>query len=408
MTTFDYLSPDVQGPAYWPALDELRSEGPVTWVESNGGFWAVTSQEAVVRVAQDWETFTSAQGVAVPRPGPEVVPYMAPIELDPPRQRAYRKQVNPTLTARSVAPFEDGIRAVADELIDSFVERGECDLSKDFARKFPGTVFFRLVLGCTDEEFQMVEPWARAISFDVPGTEAWVQALDNLREWSGTVVSAGPERTGASRVVEAVAHLDDTGVAFADHEHASGLQLLIEGGIGTSSSAIGVITRVLCEDPELQSRVRSDPSLIPRLVEECLRLETPLPLMFRTATRDVELYGQRIRKGDKVGLFYGAANRDPAVFDHPSQVDLNRPHERHVAFGAGVHRCIGSNLARLQIRVAVEQLVSRLSPFRIPEGATIEYFTLQARGPSSLPLVFTPSAQGHSLSGALLPKGVRP
>ena len=150
--------------------------------------------------------------------------------------------------------------------------------------------------------------------------------------------------------------------------------------------------RVLCEQPDLQERVRDDPSLIPRLIEECLRLETPLPLMFRTATRDVEVAGQHIEKGDKVGLFFGAANRDPTVFDHPGEVDLDRPHFRHMTFGAGVHRCIGSNLARLQIRVAMEQLVSRLSPFWIPEGAVIEYSTLQARGPSSIPLEFAPSA----------------
>src|SRR5207302_4542950 len=102
-------------------------------------------------------------------------------------------------------------------------------------------------------------------------------------------------------------------------------------------------------------------------------------IMFRTVTRDVEIDGQHLKEGDKVGLFFGAANRDPTVFERPDEVDIDRPHNRHLTFGAGTHRCIGSNLARLQIRVAVEQLVTRLSPFRMPEGAEVVYFSRLAR-----------------------------
>ena len=112
-------------------------------------------------------------------------------------------------------------------------------------------------------------------------------------------------------------------------------------------------------------------------------------MLFRTATRDVEIAGQQVRKGDKVGLFFGAANRDPAVFDRPDEVDIDRPRNPHLSFGAGVHRCVGSNLARLQVRVAVEQLLARLSPFRLPEGAKVQYAGDLSRGPLSLPLEFT-------------------
>jgi cytochrome P450 len=138
--------------------------------------------------------------------------------------------------------------------------------------------------------------------------------------------------------------------------------------------------------------VRADQSLIPDLVEEVLRLESPVPIMFRTAQRDVEVDGQQVRAGDKICLIFGAAGRDPAVFDHPDQVDLDRPHCRHLSFGAGVHRCIGSNLARLQIRIAIQQLLARLGPFRIPDGAEVGYSSRQSRGPSSIPLAFSPAA----------------
>jgi cytochrome P450 len=111
--------------------------------------------------------------------------------------------------------------------------------------------------------------------------------------------------------------------------------------------------------------------------------------MFRTAMRDIEIEGQQVKKGDKVCLIFGGAGRDSSAFDHPDELDLERPHCRHLAFGAGVHRCIGSNLARLQVRVAIQQLVTRLGEFWVPEDATVEYSSRQARGPVSIPLAFT-------------------
>jgi cytochrome P450 len=187
-------------------------------------------------------------------------------------------------------------------------------------------------------------------------------------------------------------HITDSDEPFEEDDLRSGLQILTQGGIGTSASAIGAIMLELSKDHALQERVRGDLSLIPAVVEETLRMEAPVPIMFRTATRDVEIEGRHIKKGDKVCLLFGAAGRDPAVFDHPGEFDLDRPHCRHITFGAGPHRCVGSNLARLQIRVAVEQLVTRLSPFRVPEGGEVVYSSRQARGPVSIPLEFSPAA----------------
>jgi cytochrome P450 len=343
-------------------------------------------------VAQDWETFSSAEGVALHRPGPDVMPYIMPIEVDPPRHRAYRMTVNPQLTPGRVSVYEDAIRGIANELIDPFVGRGSCDIAKEFARLFPGTVFFRLVVHCPDAQFHEVEPWARVISFESDNPERFAEAARHLREWSGSVIEARAGEPPTDDVVDAVSHLRDTGYPFADDELWSGLQILAQGGIGTSASAIGATVVILSAHTDLQERVRKDLALIPALMEEVLRLEPPVPLMFRKATRDVEVAGQQIPKGDMVGIFFGLANRDPAVFEDPDEVDIDRAHNRHLAFGGGVHRCIGSNLARLQIRIALEQLIERLSPFRIPDGAPVEYVSLQARGPMSIPLEFSPAS----------------
>jgi cytochrome P450 len=387
---FDFTSPAVRGPAYWDAIRELRSHGSLAWVESNGGFWAAVGYDVVLRMAQDWQTFSSAEGVALNRPGPDVLPYIMPIDVDPPRQRVYRRQLNPHFVPKVLYRYEEAVRGIADELIDTFIDRGRCDIAVDFARKFPGTVFFRLIVSCSDEDFRTVEPSARMISFESDNPEKFARAAAELRKWASDVLASREAQPRAGDVVDAVMRLRETGESFADHELLSGLQILAQGGIGTSASAISVVMRSLGEQPMLQDRVRRDRSLVPALIEECVRLEPPVALIFRTATRHVTVAGKSISKGDKVGLFFGAANRDPSVFERPEEIDIDRPHNRHLAFGAGPHRCIGSNLARMQIRIAMERLLQRLGPFRIPEGAEITYISGQARGPASVPLEFSP------------------
>jgi cytochrome P450 len=392
---FDLFSPNLNGPQYWDAIGELQRRGPLVWVKNYGGFWAATSHDTVRQIAQDWQTFSSAQGIALQRPSPEQMPWIMPVEFDPPRQRTYRKEVNPHLTHRAMSALEDGIRAIADDLVDRFVERGRCDIAEEFARKFPGTVFFRLLVGADDDDIRRLEPWARIISFDADLARRGA-AIGHLRAWVAGVFAARPAQPNSPDVVQAVAHLRDTGVDFTEEELYTGLEVLALGGIGTSADLIGAIICILSRDPDLQERVRNDLGLVPALIEEALRLEPPLTVAFRTATCDVTIAGQDVKKGQKVGLFFGAANRDPAVFDHPHEVDIDRTQNPHLTFSAGVHRCIGSNLARLQVKVATERLLTRLSPFRIPDGERVEYMTRQERGPSSVPLEFPP---GKKLAG---------
>jgi cytochrome P450 len=386
--TFDYTSPDVQGPQFWDAVGELQRLGPLVWVD-NHGYWAALSQEVIAQIGQDWQTFTSSEGVALTRPSFEVMPRLVPLELDPPLQRTFRQPIKPLMTPKAIAQLDGQIRTIADELIDSFIDRGSCDIAIDFARKFPGTVFFRLIAHCADEDFRVAEPSARVISFESDDPEKFADAAAKLRGWASEVFASRQGQPAQNDLVDSIMNLNDDGDTFQDHDLTSGLQILAQGGIGTSASAIGAIMVALCEDQELQERVRGDLALVPKLIEESLRLEAPVPLMFRTARRDVEIAGQQIRKGDKVCLMLGAAGRDPAVFENPDKVDLDRPHSRHFTFGIGVHRCLGSNLARLQIRVAVEQLLLRLDNFRIAEGGTVTYASRQSRGPATIPLEFT-------------------
>lgn len=394
--TFDHTAPELNGPPFWDAVAELQEVGPLVWVESGRGFWVATGQEAILAIAQDWEHFSSAEGVGLERASFEQMPRILPLETDPPDQRAYRKQVNPHLAVKALAGLDEPIRAIADELIDGFVERGSCDIAVEFARRFPGTVFFRLIVHSTDEAFVRAERSAHVISFENEDRGKLIEAVGQLQAWAAEEFAAREAQPGSGDIVEAILRLGrvdgvDDG-RFTDSDRLWGLQILVQGGIGTSASVIGSAMLALARDPDLQQRVRRDPSLIPGFLEEVLRTESPLPIVFRTATDDVEVAGRRIAKGDKVCLVFGAAGRDPEVFERPREIDLERPHCRHLSFGAGVHRCIGSNLARLQMRIALEQLLSRLGPFSIPDGAEVTYDGTMARGPASIPLRFPPAA----------------
>ncbi|SEP26678.1 cytochrome P450 [Trujillonella endophytica] len=393
--TFDHTAPELMGPPFWDAVADLQRVGPLVWVETGGGFWAATSQETILAIAQDWQRFSSAEGVGLQRATFEQMPRIVPLETDPPDQRAYRKQVNPHLAVKALAGLDGPIRAIADELIDAFVERGSCDIAVEFARRFPGTVFFRLIVHSTDEAFVRAERSAHVISFENEDQGKLIEAVGQLKSWAADEFAAREARPGSGDIVEAIMQLGradgvDDGM-FTDSDRLSGLQILVQGGIGTSASVIGSAMLALARDQELQQRVRADPSLVPGFLEEVVRTQSPLPIVFRTATEDVEVAGQRIAKGDKVCLIFGAAGRDPEVFDRPGEIELDRPHCRHLSFGAGVHRCIGSNLARLQMRIALEQLLARLGPFSVPDGAEVTYDGRMARGPASIPLRFSPA-----------------
>jgi cytochrome P450 len=388
---FDLYADELNGPQYWDLLDPLRRQGALVWVNNHGGYWAATSHDLVREIAQDWETFSSAEGVALQRVTPEQMPWLMPVEFDPPRQSAYRKAVLPHLTPKAMSVLEDGMREVADELIDEFVEAGRCDFAVEFARKYPGTVFFRLIAGASSEDIERLEPAARDVSFASDPAKRG-EGARALRSWV-TDLFASRASSAVHDVVGAVMSLRHPASDLTEEEVLSGMEILALGGIGTSADLIAAIVCILSDHMDLQERVRNDLGLVPALVEEVLRLEPSLTVAFRTATRDVVINGCEIRKGQRVGLFFGLANRDPAWFDHPEEVDIDRARCPHLTFNAGVHRCLGSNLARLQVKVAVEQLLTRLSPFRIPPGAKVEYLTRQERGPSSVPLEFTPGAR---------------
>ncbi len=385
---FDHLSPELA--ATLPrTLARMRSLCPVAHSENYGGFWVVTEYEDVLRVAQDWETFSSAHGLTVP-PSPIAVRNI-PVEVDPPLHRVYKRLINSYFTPSAVAPWEPATRALVTRLIDDFVELGRCEFMDSFARPFPAQAFFELALDAPPESVENVAYLASKSSIpnDPEAAECWL----GLSNWIAEFLQTRRRQPARGDVVDGVLNAEIEGRPITQVEVVGTVQLLIRGGLETTASALGMMMERFCRHPEIPALLRRRPELLPNAVEELLRLDAPFIAITRTATRDTELRGHRIKEGDKVIIYWASANRDDAEFACPDQFDLERTSNRHVAFGAGPHRCAGSNLARMNLRVALDELLGRLDALELQDGAQIHYHSTFTRAPLAVPITFTPGPQ---------------
>jgi cytochrome P450 len=381
---FDLFSPEL-APQLYTVLDRARSRCPVAYSDQHEGYWVVTRYEDVLRVAQDWQTYSSELGISPPRqPGGSAFKIF-PVTVDPPLQRTFKRLINAYFTAAAVAPWEEATRTIVTRLIDSFIERGGCDFMADFARPFPGLAFFELALHAPVEDLEEVNHWSTMAS--VPGGEQ-VDSLMKLAGWIGELIARRRHDGPQGDVVDAVMAAEIEGRPITDEEAVGTIQLLVLGGLETTAGVLGMSMLRFCEDPEIPSTLAERPELIPAAVEELLRLDGSFVSIGRTARNAADIDGHQIAAGDPVVIYWASANRDPSEFDDPEHFDLGRPRNRHIAFGAGPHRCAGSNLARLNLRVALEELTRRVSGFRLPAGYEVEYHSTFNRAPRALPVSF--------------------
>jgi cytochrome P450 len=359
------------------------------------GFWVLTKYEDVLNVAQDWETFSSELGITVPAPA--VQARMLPVSVDPPLQRIFKRLVNAEFTPAKIAPWEAPTRVLVDRLIDGFIERGECDFMKEFARPLPGLAFFDLALHAPTEELEQVNHWATQAS--LPNAADARDGLMKLAGWIAQLVEQ--RRTDGPRgdVVDVVMKAEIEGRPITQEEIISTVHLLILGGLETTAGVLGAVMLRFCQQPEIPARLRERPELIPQAVEELLRLDGSFICIGRTARHDAEIEGHQVKEGERVIMYWASANRDPAEFTAPDTFDLDRERNRHVAFGAGPHRCVGSNVARMNLRVALGEVVRRLTDVRLQPGADIDFHSTFNRAPLSVPITFTPGERSQPLPG---------
>ena len=387
---FDHLSPEL-GEDLHPLLGYLREHCPVAHSDQYGGYWMVTRYDDVMRVAQDWDTFSSAQGVTVPMP-PESVAMIIPEMVDPPLHREYRKLINTYFTQSAVAQWEPGVRDIVTRLVDDVIETGHAEFMEDFARPFPGMVFFEQVIHApTDDVRELLRLTALGANPSLPeSADARVEIID----WVSALIDQRRRQGPQGDVIDGVLDAEIEGRPITEQEIMAIVQLLVFGGLDTTAGALGQMMIRFCREPGIPALLRERPELLLPAVEELMRLDGPLAYLGRTATRDVELGGQSIKEGDKVLISWTSANHDGAEFADPETFALDRPSNRHLGFGIGPHRCAGSNLARMDLRVAISELVRRLHDVRLEDPDTpIDIHPGFARAPSAVRIAFAPGTR---------------
>jgi cytochrome P450 len=387
---FDHLSPELARELH-PTLARARSMCPVARSDQYGGFWVATRYEDVLGIAQDWRTFSSELGITVPhQPAPASMKIL-PVAVDPPLQRTFKRLVNVYFTPARISPWEAPARSLAGQLIDRFIERGECDFMTEFARPFPGLSFFDLALHAPADDLEEVNHWATMAS--LPHLAESRDAMMNLAGWIGRLVEQRHQDGPGGDVIDGVLSADIDGRPISPPEAIGTIQLLILGGLETTAGVLGAAMLRFCQQPEILALLRERPELIPRAVEELLRLDGSFICIGRTARHDTAIDGRQVRAGERVIIYWASANRDEAEFPEPDTFDLDRPTNRHIAFGAGPHRCVGSNLARMNLRIALEEIARRLRDVRLQPGADIDFHSTFNRAPLSVPITFTPGGR---------------
>ena len=382
---FDHLSADL-AQALPETMARVRALCPVARSDAHDGFWVVSGYEEALSVAQNWQAFSSAHGLSVTKSA--TVVRNLPVEADPPEQRVYKRLVSPYFTPAAVAKWEQPTRNLVTRLIDGFIDDGTAEFMNAFARPLPSLAFFALAINAPEEDLDHVAYLASKSSTpkDPKARECWL----GLYQWIKEFVARRREEEPRNDVVDAVIGATIDGRPLTQDEIIGTVQLLILGGLETTAGALGLMLLRFCAQPEIPALLRENPELIPDAIHEMLRIDPSFVSVGRTAVKDVELAGQSIRAGDKVLIHWAAANRDGAEFADPDAFDLARERNRHLGFGVGPHRCAGSNLARMNLRIAVEELLRRLDDIRLANGAQIRYHAGLTRSPLAVPITFTP------------------
>jgi len=376
LTNLDFfVSGDTQG-----AFRLMRKEAPVYWHERKPGqgFWAVTSYEDALKVYHDPATYSSEYGISLQfndaivegadagQDPPQYGAGMMMITTDPPRHSRVRQIINRRFTPRAISVYHPHIRKIAGEIIDAIVEKGECDFVVDIAAKLPTAVTCEM-MGIPREYWQMMFDATNAsIGTDDPeyqqgrtARETGEAAQAQVFSYFSQLIEERKKNPGED-LVSAFVHGEVEGGKLNEMEILFNCFLLIVAGQETTRNATSGGMLALIENPREAARLKGESSIVDTAIEEILRYTTPVTHILRVAKQDGELRGNRIRRGDRVVIWNISANRDEAAFVRPDVLDLTRTPNDHLAFGHGEHFCLGANLARLELRVIIDEVTRRI------------------------------------------------
>ena len=403
-TDYDIFSRDyIKDP--FPIWDGVREKSPIAHTDRWGGSFMPTRYEDLFNIAKDIEHYSSRNVlVADVMPTPEQIEReqnmtdddqelvqqynvgAPPITSDPPVHTWARKLLLPPFSVTSVAKYEEETRELCNELIDKFVDKGRADGAVDYAQQIPPRVIAS-ILGINKDDAETFTGWVRGfLELGLTDPELREQSARSIFEFMIGQVQQRKESPGDDLISYLLAQKVD-GEPVPEPHVVGTCFLTLVAGIDTTWSSIGSAIWHLAQHPEHRKQLIEEPQLIDNAVEELLRAYSPVT-MARYVASDTQYGGCPIPEGSKVLMNFPAANRDPRVFENPDVVDLHREKNPHIAFGVGIHRCAGSNLARMEMKVSIQEWLKRIPDYRLEDPDAVTWAGGQVRGPRKMGVVF--------------------
>jgi len=381
---FDHTDPRwTENP--FPIWDELRAKCPVVHTDRFLGVYLPTTYEAVKEISYDTEHFSSRR-VVVRNVRPEPPQPAPPITSDPPAHKPAKQILLPPFTPDAMAKLEPRVRAICNELIDAFIDQPGVDAAAHYTKHIPTRAIAHM-LGIPEKDGDLFIKWIHEIlELGIHDDATLMRAVGDMTAYFAEQIEARKTHPTDDLISTLMNARDKDGQPLTDAHVQGSLRLLLIAGIDTTWSGIGSSLWHLAKTPADRERLIAEPKLLPTAIEEFLRAYSPVT-MAREVMKETTVSGCPIKPGNMVLLSFPAANRDPAVFPDADKVIIDRKENRHAAFGLGIHRCIGSNLARMEMLVAIEEWLKRIPDFRLDPSRAVAWSEGTVRGPRQLPIL---------------------
>ncbi len=345
--------------------------------------WTVIKYEDAFHVLRNPQVFSTAGNGAFPREGENVF-QLIPLEIDPPEHRKYRAMLDPIFSPKAIAAMDDAIRRLANDLIDRIIDRGECEFTAEFGRPLPVSVFLD-IMGLPQDMRDTFVTWAMGLLHS-GDRETAGQAMRDCCDYLRTVI-ADKARNPDGGAVSLIVHGQPGGAAMDPREIFGFTFFLFIAGLDTVFAALNNIFVWLAQNPDRRREIIDNPDRIDAVVEELLRVYG-VTFSGRTLLQDYEMRGVKMKAGDKLTCILPACNYDPDIFPEPQAVNFHRPRRPILTFTGGVHSCMGAHLARLEVKVALQEWLRRIPDFALKPGTSIDYWPGGVIGPKTVPLVW--------------------
>ncbi|MGE5158591.1 MAG: cytochrome P450 [Gemmatimonas sp.] len=382
---FDHTDPRWTENPY-PIWDELRTASPVVHTDRFLGCYMPTTFEAVKQIAYDTKHFSSRR-VIVRDVRPPITSSAPPITSDPPEHKPAKQLLLPPFTPDAMKKLEPRVRAICNELIDEFIAEGQCDAAARYTKHVPVRTIAHM-LGIPEGDSHLFIKWIHEIlELGIKDDATLMRAVQEMTAYFTAHIETRRQHPTDDLISTLMNAKGKDGQPLDDAHVLGSLRLLLIAGIDTTWSAIGASLWHLAKVPADRARLASEPELMPLAVEELLRAYSPVT-MAREVMKETTIAGCPVKPGNMVLLSFPAANRDPAIFPDADKVVLDRKSNPHAAFGLGIHRCVGSNLARMEMTVALQEWLKRIPDFRLDPAGKVRWSEGTVRGPRQLPILF--------------------